>query len=187
MNAYKNVHDESKKPLSSLDIKHYLGDNANVLVYDDLLEYDSIMQLLPKKKDFAVILFRTAEDYGHWITLIRNGNNILHYDPYGNRPDRIMEWNSAYMNRSLGQDFPQLSYLLNNALDEGFRVTFNETQYQKRSDHSFATCGRWCVSVNLYYLRNKNPTLKGFYDMIMQLCNAYELVPDLVITKIIPI
>lgn len=183
----KSLNDDAKYSLSNLDIQHYLGENTPILNYEDLTNYDTIKQLLPKQKDFVIFLFHTEENYGHWITLIRHNKSILYFDSYGYRPDKIMDWNSNYMNKQLHQSFPQLSFLLNDAVDEGFKVTFSETQFQKRNDYDYSTCGRWVTAINLYYLKNKNPTLKGFYDLITSLCKSYELVPDLVVTKILPI
>jgi hypothetical protein len=179
----KDLYDASHYSLSDGDIKKYLGSGTKIIKYEELDKYNSITELLPNDKDFVVLLFEREPDVGHWVCVIRNKKSILYFDPYGNRVDKIMVWNSNYMNKKLGQDFPYLSWLLNKAVDDGFKVTFSEVKFQDEKSN-FTTCGRWVCSVCFYFMHNEHPTLRGFYNKIVDLGRKFELVPDLVVTKI---
>lgn len=183
MNNIKDLHDALFYSLSDQDLKDIIGDDVRILTYEQLGEYNSLSELLPKEHDGIIILFERKEGEGHWLALLRGSKkNVLFFDSLAYRPDKQLLWNSKATNKRLGQDTPHLTYLLNEGLKEGFKISFNETKFQDEQK-GFTTCGRWVSMILLYYKHNKNPTLKGFYNKIMDLSKKYELAPDLAITK----
>jgi hypothetical protein len=175
----------SKEPMSDSQVHKYLPD-TRIITYEQLADYDNIIDLLPKKNDQIILMFQRVKNDGHWTTLLKENNTIIFFDPYGYRPDKQLHWTSENLRRSLGQDVPHLSILLNNAVDDGFKVVFNNYPFQDRDKLEYATCGRWCISVVLFFQRRKKPTLKKFHTLIMKLCQFYELVPDIIVSALIP-
>lgn len=141
------MEDELNEPWSGLQIKRQLGTlmkNGKMLLYKQLDRYDSIEQLLPGPKSFAVIYVAVnrMDGVGHWVVLLRNGTCIMFFDPLGMRPDKHLKWTKPHLRASLGQDEPHLTVLLNQALKDGFQVTFDETGYQQKDSD---VCGRYVV------------------------------------------
>ena len=147
-----------------------------------MADYNSITDLLPKKIDYVIILFQQVLNTGHWCTLIRTNNKITFFDSYGLRPDKELLWTKMYLRHRLGQDVPHLSILLNDALDDKFKVVFNEIKFQ---DDESSTCGRYCIAIVLFYLHNKNPTITKFYKVIMNQAKKHQLTFDLTICRLI--
>lgn len=183
--TYEKFVETSKKPMSDTEINKYLP-NTKIITYDQLSEMNSILDVLPKKKDAVILMYQSEKNNGHWCSLERLNRKITFFDPYGYRPDKELSWTPANLRKSLGQDVPHLSILLNKAVDDGLEVVFNDYAFQDRDKLEFATCGRWNIAWILYFMRRRKPTLEGFYKLILKLCKSYELVPDLVVSALIP-
>ena len=163
------------QPLGDYDIKIRINDEKiKIMPYEDLENYQSIITLLPRTRDAVVILYQKQQGYGHWVTLLRDDKHILFFDPLAYRPDKQLFWSERYLRKSLGQDTPHLSYILNDALERGFKVTFSEIKFQKETD-SVNTCGRHVVSIIKYWMRAKNPSLKEYYKLMNQSKQELEL------------
>jgi hypothetical protein len=175
------MYDAQEQCLSDADIKRELP-NVKIINYSDLDGYSSIEQLLPRRLDAVVILVELKENVGHFEVLMRNGKNITFFDPYGVRPDKQLSWLSAYMRRQLGQEIPFMSYLLNKAVDDGFKVTFNNVKFQQQSP-VINTCGRHAISVIKFFRHTKNPTLAKYKKYMDQLVHDNQLNYDLVVTR----
>lgn len=143
--SYPKNDDPLKVPLSDGDIKRFLP-NVKIIKYNELDKYNSIQELLPNKYDYVVLLTELKHNVGHWLALLRDDKTIIFFDSYGYRPDKHLLWAPKQLRKSLGQDEPHLSYLLNHALDSGFKVVFDGTAYQNRNDKSIMTCGRHVVN-----------------------------------------
>ena len=180
----KTVNDTSLVPMSDKEITHYLPD-TRILKYSDLADFNSIAEVLPNTRDAVILLTQQVEGFGHWLCLLRHNKTIVFFDPFGNRVDKSLEWTKKQVRKSVGQDIPHLSLLLNEALDEGYKVIFSETEFQNK-EKNLSTCGRWVISIITYWLAAKRPSLKGFYNIIMKLVNKFELIPDLVVSKLFP-
>ena len=55
--------------------------------YSGLAEYSDLDDLLPKLKDYAIILYEEDENIGHWVGLLKYDNVFEFLDPYGLMPD----------------------------------------------------------------------------------------------------
>lgn len=176
----------SRKPLSDVEVKTLLGESCRIVEYQHLDEYSSIEKLLPKKKDYIVLFVGVQNNQdGHYEALIRHNKTIIFFDSYGYRPDKCLDWRPEYMQKKMGQELPYLSFLLNQAVDNGFDVVFNSYPYQNEKDPRISTCGRWCVAVITYFMNSRRPTLIGFNKKIKKLQKKYELSNDLLISRLV--
>ena len=90
--------------LSDLDIKKILGKSTNIKKYNELSKYATLELLLPKHKDYVVILIEAHLNEGHWIGLCRFKNNYLYFDSYGNKIDHDLNWTSPRERIELHED-----------------------------------------------------------------------------------
>jgi hypothetical protein len=181
-----DLNDKVTLPLGDADIRGRLFDKSvKIIVYEDLANYKNIQQLLPRSKDAVIMLYQRKENYGHWVAILRNKNNIVFFDPYGCRPDKQLLWTPKYLREQLNQKTPHLSHLLNSCLEDGFKVSFNQTAYQK-DENAVNTCGRHCVSVVNYWMRSVNPSLSDYYKLMKKYKDDNELENfDLSVSKLI--
>ena len=70
---------------------------------DDFLTNDS---------DYCIILYEDRPDRGHWIPLSKQNSVYEHFDSYGNKPDKDLEWVNLNMRRRLNEATPYLTDLL---------------------------------------------------------------------------
>jgi hypothetical protein len=172
-------------PLSDDDIRKAVP-YAPIVRYEELVDYDRIEELLPERRS-AIVLFVATEGRasGHWAALMRSDSHIMFFDSYGLRPDKNLLFAPKNLRKGLNQDKPHLSYLLNHALKDGFKVSFNETKYQ--SDNvSIQTCGRWVVSRISFNKYEVNNTPENYKKLIQQKMKAYEAFSDLLICMLVP-
>jgi hypothetical protein len=172
--------------LSDADIKNLLYDkNIKIMSYDKLEDYNNIEELLPRRRDAVIILYRRKENYGHWVCLCKDDKKLFFFDPLGYRPDKQLLWTEKYLRKTLNQDEPHLSYLLNDALKRKYKIYFNETKYQKE-EQAINTCGRHIVNFINYFMKSENPSFRYFYNSMKYNLEHHELNNfDLLVSKII--
>ena len=144
--------DDSEIKMQDKDIK--------IIVYNDLKDYKTIDELLPKKKDYVILLYQTeAENSGHWVALCRDNDNIYYFDSYGKPADQPQEWNTKNI---------MIPNLLTNLLnDDNFNVYENDKAYQKHA-YLINTCGRHCVNF-IEFFKNFNFDLFDYYKAMKEL------------------
>ena len=164
-----DVERELMEPWSGKQIVDQIGaklmKHGKILLYKDLQKYDTIEELLPGPKSFAVIFVAVNRlgGIGHWVVLLRNGRKIEFADSLGFRPDKHLSWTKPQLRKRLGQDEPHLSDLLNDAVRRKYEVYFDETNYQGKDSN---TCGRWVVARVKHWFAHENPSIKTFNKMI---------------------
>ena len=168
-------------PLSDVDIKDYLGTDAKILKYSELSKYNTIDELLPNVKDFAVILYENSSNNGHWTALARpKDNEITYFDSYGGYVDHPLTWTDKRTRNGLGENIKYLSNLLDKCKED---VYYNKHKYQSGKE-SVADCGRWVVC---YILKMKiEYSLDDFCKFIMNECKKQKIPQDLLICELIP-
>ena len=57
------------KALSDADLQRILGDDTNIIKYSELSHLNDLDELLPKDKDYCVVLYEERLDSGHWTAL----------------------------------------------------------------------------------------------------------------------
>ena len=128
--------------LNESDIKKICSPNkVAVMFYSDLDKYDTIEELF-NVSDNIVILYRTVGNYGHWVTLLNQGNNIIEFfDPYGMSPDYELKYAKESLRISQKDQVPHLTYLLSKAKQNKKRITYNAVKLQE-FHKDVNTCGR---------------------------------------------
>lgn len=167
LSKYENV------ALSDKNIFTILGGKNTMIVYPDLVKYNSIDEVLGTY-GMCVLLFEIKQGYGHWVALWRNNDTVSFFNSYGGYPDDSLEYipdNYAKMNN---EDYPYLSLLLEKS---PYKLTFNEHIYQKTSG-DIKTCGRH-VAVRLFA---KHLDDEGYYKYVNSFCKDYKITPDQFVT-----
>lgn len=142
-------------PLSDKDIQDEMGGNANIVVYSQIQDYESIDQLI-EPYGVCFILYEWKPHYGHWCLLSKHDNLLEFFDPYSGMPDDELDHVPKRFRKKLGEDHPYLCDLLR-ACD--YDLSYNEFQFQKLSP-DISTCGRWCIlrailkDLTLYQFKN---------------------------------
>ena len=133
-------------PLSDSDIKKILP-GLNVISYPELNDMTHIDQAFDRDGRCMILYLTEDEHTGHWVCMIKKGNNIEYFDPYGGyKPDGESKWLSKDKLEELDQDYPTLTKLIR---DSKYNLRSNPYKFQK-DKNDIATCGRHCVS-RLYF------------------------------------
>jgi hypothetical protein len=159
------------EPLGDDDIRKHLGSKVPIIKYSEFADYNDINELLPNDGNALVYLIEDSPNNGHWCCVKRHNNEILCYDPYGNKVDNDLKWTDMKTREQLGQGEPHLSNLLKKT-DKA--VKYNNINYQEHKP-TISTCGRHCVLFILsnlgledYYKFMKSQKKKGVtYDDIV--------------------
>lgn len=137
-----------ENPLTDRDIRKILGPNVKILSHQELKNYDSIQQILPKTPDICVIIYETKPNYGHWVLLSRyidseTGHQTIEYfDSYGGNIDNPLNWIEKDQKKNIDST-PYLTKLLIKA-GQHFDIVYNSKDFQKEG-HNISTCGRHVV------------------------------------------
>jgi uncharacterized protein YcgL (UPF0745 family) len=134
------------KMFSIDDIRNLVG-NVKMVKFDQLVEYKTIEQLLPKQKDCVVIFYETeSASVGHWTALCRLNQTYIFYDSYGN----ALQEDFSYIPKSLRNQLGIEKDYLKNLLKDKHVIT-NHIDFQKMKDN-IMTCGRF-VAIFLYVFK----------------------------------
>ena len=95
-------------PLSDEDLEHIIP-GIKILKYSELSKYQDIDDVLPKPKDYCIIIYELAENSGHWTCLLKYDGIVEFMDPYGLRFDNELDWISNSAKQKLHEDHPLLS------------------------------------------------------------------------------
>ena len=163
--------------MSDDEIKHYLP-GAKILTYKDLAHFPSMQALLPKPRDFVVLLYESSKNNGHWTAVMKYDGKYEYFDPYSGKPDAPLKWIDAATRQQLGEDRPVLGPLL--AKVGGVH---NSVHYQKLKE-GINDCGRHTVHRILAMLDGVD---KDEYKALMDhLCQQLNADYDGVVTMRIP-
>jgi len=153
------IKDAEKIPLSGEDLLRMTNHETKVMRYEELKHYDSLESVL-QPHGSVILLYQTAEDFGHYSTLIDRGNRRLEfYDSYGFKPDEGLNHNNEFHLRIHGgRIVPHLHALI---VSSGWLVEYNPVRLQKRlADEN--TCGRYAVLRIIL----KDDSLKTFNSLL---------------------
>ncbi len=130
----------SKIPLSSDDIERMLKGKTRIISYKQLMKKNNINQVI-EPFGSAVILYEIKDNFGHWICLIKRGDIIEQFDPYGYKPDNQRK----FIPKAYKQMYYPDKHLVKLLLNSGYKIRYNHFELQDRNNHNMSTCGRWCV------------------------------------------
>lgn len=172
----------SESPLTDTDILKYLP-NVKIISHQDLKNYKSINQLLPKKTDVVIIIYESKPNSGHWVILCRYDNIIEYFDSYGNPIDEPLKWiNEKYKNKI--DNTPYLTNLLKKEQDK-YEIVYNSKDFQNEKKN-IATCGRHCV-FRCINLLNNNQDLSNYIKSMNEMKDVTGFNYDDIVSNIITI
>lgn len=161
LDEIRNIIDEFKGiALSDDDIMKLMDGRGNIIRYADIKKYSTVEQLL-SPHNVVFLLYEWKQHYGHWCVLIRSGDLIEFFDPYGGFCDSQLDNIPEPFRTESGQKEKLLSKLLLNYDGE---LSYNEYQFQEL-DQGIKDCGRWCVIRAVL----KDMQLKDFKDLFMNI------------------
>jgi hypothetical protein len=146
------------EPLSNFQLESALGQGTRTITYSDLRNYKTIEELLPEINSFKIILLRDKPKSGHWVNIIRTGEQeYVYFNSFGLSFNKDLYLISAMIRKMLGSYDNYLNELLKDK-----KVEYNNKKFQ--SDYS-DVCGRWCV-LNIVMITKMLFTLKDFIKFI---------------------
>ena len=168
------MNSQLSKSLSGLDIINKV--KSNLVQYKDLKKYKNIDELLGKYKK-CVLLYHTAENYGHWTCLYEHDNKIYFFDSYGLIPDDELKFLHKDLKKELNSNHKHLTELLYNS-DKP--IEYNEYELQSK-DKNVATCGRWIIN----RLKHTDISVEDYYQIFKEASKDIDL--DLLISLLEPV
>ena len=128
-----------KDPLSGSDLNDMIEEQIPITRYSDLSKIGHIDEVLD---DFGrgIVLYNWNESTGHWIGLLKKGNTIEFYDPYGNSTTALPNFLQipANIQHETGMDKDILGHLIEAS---GYNMIYNKMKHQQK-ERDVNTCGR---------------------------------------------
>jgi hypothetical protein len=189
-NYINNLKNPNKKELQSklsefitdTDLSKYDISKENIIEYNQLADYNTIEQLLPRNKSYKIILIEEKDNSGHWVCVLRYKKTIEFFNSYANFPSLELSMISPEKNLELGQDKQYLNILLTKALGK-FNVIYNKVPFQKLQT-GVNTCGKWVI-LRILMLTHYNYTLAQFIEFMKNLKKNYKLDYDELVSLLI--
>jgi hypothetical protein len=159
----KRLHFEKSKsyPLGNDDLLDLVDlEPSNIFTSKKLLEVDNIDELLDRNGRGILLFLTEDETTGHWIGLLRKGNTMEIFDPYGNKPN---EWEKK-LNSSKGLNPPNgtLEKLIKGS---GYKIKINNVKHQPINNDNSATCGKHASVRLLFHKMNLDEYNKFMKDI----------------------
>lgn len=149
-----NMPDIESYSLSEGDIQKMIP-TLKIISYTDLLNAQSIDDVLDDKGRLMLLYLTQSFNSGHWVCLLnyRDTDIIEYFDPYGNyKPDGESKWLTTQKLKQLGQSTKKLTQLLNKSR---YEIKSNAFPFQT-DKFNMNTCGRHCTT-RLYFKNLKLP------------------------------
>jgi hypothetical protein len=147
------------RALSANDILQLTKGKTNIIVYPELYKAKNIDELLTPY-GCCVILYMSAQNYGHWVCLIKNKNTLEFFCSYGMMIDDQLLFIPKDFANQTHQNYPYLTKLI---AESRYRLSVNTKQIQAY-DEKVASCGRHVALRILYRKVPLNKYLKLMQD-----------------------
>lgn len=155
------------EPISGKQIHDFIPDAKIIEYLRELESYNTIDELLaPNNK--VVILYNSAEDFGHWVALFKYNNTIQFFDSYGTFPDDQRK----YTPKEFLKKFKQIPHLTKLLLQHNGPVRYNQYRLQ---DSKSQTCGRWVILRLMFPELNEDE----FYTLFKDIKNKDDYITNL--------
>ena len=176
---------ELSKMFSCPDFIPFLGlDVENkIMKVSEISKYNDILELLPKKSDYKIILTETEPNSGHWCCLFNNGTQIIWADSYGVEPDGELAFISNAMNKLLKQRPNELQRIMKTAFKHGLEPIYSKHKFQASSDN-VCTCGRWTTFFIM--MINMGYSLPDMKELVERYSKELKKPNDIIICDWIP-
>ena len=126
--------------LSNFDIKKVLP-HINIFTYPHLENVRHIDEVLDKHGRAIMLYLTDDERTGHWTALLKHGDVIEVFDPYGIKPDEQGKFLGGMMNEGKSKYQTLLTDLIKRS---GYGMKYNKTRHQPVSEN-ISTCGRHAI------------------------------------------
>jgi hypothetical protein len=152
--------------LSDKDIKKILGKKIKIMAYPEFENIDDIGELLKSNNNQIIIFFEEQNTQagliGHWEAMKYDPktNTIQFFDSYGLKPDEARDYLSKNQLVELKEVKPELTRLLEDASEKGYKIFYNHIQYQSMTHKDVSTCGKWSSN----FLLNGNLAISNQYQ-----------------------
>ena len=133
-----------KYALGDDDIQEILEPDTSIFTYPELYDKSNIDEIFDDKGRAIMLYLTEDESTGHWVGLIKKGNTIEMYDPYGFKPDTQPNHLGAnkQLNKKFGQNYPKFTEMVK---DGGYKLIYNKQRAQPFKDFN-NTCGRHAIT-----------------------------------------
>lgn len=168
------------RPMDDLELKQSLPRGVRIVRYSNLNQYPNVYSLLPKCPSGAIVLYENRPKDGHWCALARNSKGLFFFDPYGEMPDKQLDYAQFSKARVLHGGDRSISDLL--ATFKG-PIAYNPHDYQNESP-DVATCGRH--SVNFIREIFGGGTLDSYYNRMKAAEKKTGMNADEIVTAEVP-
>lgn len=155
------------KALNERQIQSGTTQDVPIYMYHELYGH-SLKQVL--RKGAVFLLYLETQNYGHWVCLVRHGDLIIYFDPYGEYPDKPLGWSKPDSNKELGQMQPYLlEKMMKTRVQKEYEFRYNTFPFQDIHNPSIATCGDHCVAfLNWVFRSTGTPTIEGYKKYLDQ-------------------
>ncbi len=131
----KELDELKKHALSNVELSDMIPE-TNIVIYPELEKIMHIDEILDDNGN-AILLYINEGKSGHWVSLLKKGNEIEVYDPYAYNP---LEWGDKL--NSEGEDIKYNGdLLLSKIRGSGYNVKLNKKRAQP-VDTEINSCGR---------------------------------------------
>ena len=156
--------------VSAEDIKKILGNNIKIIRFPDLVNYNSMQEVLPFPNDCAILFFldevTPTSNIGHWTAIMRNGKQFEFFDSYGLSSKEDLDHIDKEKREKFGEQKDYLKEL------GGRMLTHNSYDYQSWNP-AVATCGRYAI-IRLLAFQAGITNPKAFYKFLSGAKKAYN-------------
>lgn len=160
--------------LSKSDINDMLHRDTNIYTTKELDKFRHIDEIFDPLGR-VIILYLTEDDHtGHWISLLKKGDTIEYYDPYGSHPKN--QGDVLNIDKSVDLNLNGENKILNMIKDAGYKVKHN-TRKSQPDKIGINTCGRHIVFRTLL-----NDMSMGQYNKLLDSVENKEINSDDLIT-----
>ncbi|MFM7989971.1 MAG: hypothetical protein ACKPKO_62720, partial [Candidatus Fonsibacter sp.] len=101
-----------RKDINNEDIGTILGTDGQIIRYSKLRHIDDLDELLTEDLDYCVTLYEDRPDKGNWTALSKYNGIYEHFDSYGAKPDKSLEWVNLSIKRKMNEATPYLTNIL---------------------------------------------------------------------------
>ena len=173
------------KPTSGNDLKYMTGGDVNIIAYEELLNYNSLEDLLGDN-GAAIILYPNPGkiNIGHWCCIFLQPGTFPQacqfFDSYGVCVDEELDdYNKDKSNIHKRKKLPPK--LIELLLDTPYADHFFYNEYPLQSlEVATNTCGLWCV----WRLKNRSLTEDQFKKLFYDIPANSRISPDLAISRL---